>query len=66
MPGNQRTLSDIGFIDNSEFLLMLGISREKARQLRASGEIRYCKIDKLIYYKISDVIEFMNAHFVRQ
>ena len=63
---SKPTLASIGFMTNDEFMAMLNIKRGKAAQLRNSGAIRYCKMQGLIVYKISDVVEMLNAHFTRK
>jgi predicted MarR family transcription regulator len=62
---NKPALPDIGIINDREFCAMMRFSRATARKLRDSGEIRYTTMGKLIYYKLSDVIEMMNERFDR-
>jgi hypothetical protein len=62
----KATLETLGFINNDDFMTLLGIKRGTATQLRNSGAIRFSKIRGQIFYKLADVIDMLNAHFDRQ
>lgn len=66
IPGNSApTLATLGFMSNDELMRLLKIGRATAAKLRNSGDLRYSKKGGLIFYKIDDVVEFLNSGFKR-
>lgn len=52
---NQSKNPDERFIDNSEFLQLMRISKRTAQTWRDEGKISFSQIGAKIYYKLSDV-----------
>lgn len=53
------------FIDNQEFLLMMKISKRTAQTWRDEGKISFSQVGNKIYYKLSDVEELLQKHYVK-
>lgn len=53
------------FIDNQEFLLMMKISKRTAQTWRDEGKISFSQVGNKIYYKVADVEELLNKHYVK-
>ena len=51
------------WLDNSEFMQLLKISRRTAQTYRDSNMIAFSIIGNKIYYKISDVEDLLNRHY---
>ncbi|POY35501.1 DNA-binding protein [Solitalea longa] len=51
------------FIDNSEFLQLLKISKRTAQTWRDEGKISFSQIGNKIYYKLVDVQELLRKHY---
>ena len=54
-------------LDNQDLLQMLKISRRSLQRYRSSGRLRYYTLSGKLYYKLSDVHEFIreNIHLPR-
>ena len=53
------------FIDNQKFLLMMKISKRTAQTWRDEGKISFSQVGNKIYYKVSDVEELLQKHYVK-
>jgi hypothetical protein len=53
------------FVDNQEFLLMMKISKRTAQTWRDEGKISFSQVGNKIYYKLSDVEELLQKHYVK-
>jgi hypothetical protein len=53
------------FIDNQEFLLLMKISKRTAQTWRDEGKISFSQVGNKIYYKVSDVEELLQKHYVK-
>ncbi len=53
------------FIDNQEFLLMMKISKRTAQTWRDEGKISFSQVGNKIYYKLADVEELLQKHYVK-
>lgn len=60
----QRPADEI-IIDNKGLMNMLKISKRTSALMREKRLITYSKIGHLIYYKLSDILEFINNNQVR-
>ena len=49
--------------DNQDLCLMLQVSKRSLQRYRSSGTLRYQMLWHKIYYKESDVQEFLKTHF---
>lgn len=47
------------FVDNTQFLKMMGISARTAQSWRDEGKIGFSQEGKKIYYRLSDIEAFM-------
>ncbi len=59
----QRTNPDQVFFDTQEFLQIMNVSKRTAQYWRDSGLIGYCQIGYKIYYRLSDILTFLDKHF---
>lgn len=59
----QRTNPDQVFFDSQEFLQIMNVSKRTAQYWRDSGIIGFCQIGHKIYYRLSDILDFLNKHF---
>ena len=57
----QKSFSE-QYLDNSDFIRMMKVSPRTAQTWRDEGLISFSQIGKKIYYKISDVEEFIEKH----
>lgn len=62
---NQNKKTHEVFIDNQEFLLMMKISKRTAQTWRDEGKISFSQVGNKIYYKLSDVEDLLNKHYVK-
>lgn len=53
------------YLDNQEFLLLMKISKRTAQTWRDEGKISFSQVGNKIYYKLSDVEELMQKHYVK-
>lgn len=47
------------WIDNQDVCILMDISLSKLQTLRCKGAIPYSRIDRKIYYKKADIIQYM-------
>lgn len=52
------------FIDNEEFIKIMGVSRKTAQTWRDTGRISYSQIGNKIYYTKKDIEQFLSIHHV--
>ena len=50
------------FIDNDTFAKLMGVSSRTAQKWRDNGLIGFSKLGKKIYYRMSDVDQFLKDH----
>ena len=53
------------FVDNQEFLFLMKISKRTAQTWRDEGKISFSQVGNKIYYKMADVEELLNKHYVK-
>lgn len=53
------------YLDNQEFLLLMKISKRTAQNWRDEGKISFSQVGNKIYYKLSDVEELMQKHYIK-
>lgn len=58
----QRIDKDHVFVDQVEFCQIMNIEKSTAYVWRNQGLISYSKIGKTIYYKMTDIIQFLDNH----
>ena len=58
----QKQIKD-PFLDNSEFIRVMGISARTAQNWRDAGVISFSQIGIKIYYKMSDIIAMLDKHY---
>lgn len=51
------------FIDNDEFIKLMGISSRTAQTWRLENKIGFSQNGKKIYYRMYDVEEFLSKHY---
>lgn len=62
---NQRAIIDgEELLDNQDILQMLKISARSLQRYRSSGRLSYYTISGKIYYKLSDVHQFVRESFI--
>lgn len=66
----QRVITDSkkpaeAYLDNQEFLLLMKISKRTAQTWRDEGKISFSQVGNKIYYKLSDVEELMQKHYIK-
>jgi len=54
------------WIDNSEFMLLLNISRRTAQSYRDNNMIPFSIIGNKIFYRVSDVEDLFNRHYKKR
>ncbi|HKR05366.1 MAG TPA: helix-turn-helix domain-containing protein [Bacteroidia bacterium] len=54
------------WIDNSEFLQLLKISRRTAQSYRDNNMIAFSIIGNKIFYRMSDVEDLLNRHYQKR
>ena len=57
------TVPNESFINNKQFTKLMGVSARTAQTWRNEGEIGFSKEGKKIYYRLSDIENFMDAHY---
>jgi hypothetical protein len=62
----QEKASKVQWIDNSEFLQLMKISRRTAQSYRDNNMIAFAIIGNKIYYKLSDCEELLNRHYKKR
>lgn len=60
---SQQPTSKKSFIDNEEFLELMGISKRTAQSWRDEGKISFSQVGNKIYYKMSDVDKLLAEHY---
>lgn len=53
------------FVDNSEFLFLMKISKRTAQTWRDQGKISFTQIGNKIYYLMADVEVLMKEHYIK-
>lgn len=53
------------FIDNQEFMQLFKIAKRTAQHWREEGKIAYSQIGNKVYYRLTDVEELLQAHYVK-
>jgi 3-methyladenine DNA glycosylase Tag len=53
------------FLDNSEFLSMMNISKRTAQTWRDEGKVSFSQIGNKIYYLLSDAEALLKEHYVK-
>ena len=53
------------FLDNSEFMRLLGISDNTATAWRRQGKIKHSLVGRRIYYRLSDISKMIKNHAVK-
>lgn len=61
----QKKDPEENFIDNQEFLLLMKISKRTAQTWRDEGKISFAQVGNKIYYKMADVGELLQKHYVK-
>ncbi len=51
------------FVDNQQFLFLMGISKRTAQSWRDEGKIAFSQIGSKIYYKMEDVTKMLNNNY---
>jgi len=59
----QRTNPEEVFFDNQEFLQVMNVSKRTAQHWRDAGLIGYCQVGNKLYYRLSDIMVFLDKHF---
>lgn len=52
-------------LDESDFIRVLKISKRQAAKMRAEGVITYSKIGSKLYYRLSDIFEYIERFEVK-
>ena len=60
----QKQIKD-PFLDNSEFIRVMGISARTAQNWRGAGVISFSQIGIKIYYKMSDILAMLDKHYIK-
>lgn len=53
------------FVDNRQFLELMGISQRTAQTWRDEGKIAFSQVGNKIYYKMSDIEKTLQNHYNR-
>ena len=59
-------LTDLGYIDEDDYIRIFKISKRTAQMQRAEGKLRFIRRGGRIYYKLSDIIDTMEEGFKRK
>ena len=59
----QTNTSKKSFMDNEEFIELMGISKRTAQCWRDEGKISFSQVGNKIYYKQSDVDKLLAEHY---
>lgn len=62
---NQNEFEDDPIIDNFRFIELMGISTKLAQNWRDKRIISYSQVNNKIFYRKSDIIDFLNRHHVK-
>lgn len=62
---NAKRPADQVIMDESDFIRTLKISKRQAAKIRAEGGITFSKVGAKIYYKYSDVLEYVERFEVK-
>ena len=57
---NKITIPAEAFVDNAQFLKMMGVSARTAQTWRDEGKVGFSQEGKKIYYRMSDIELFMD------
>lgn len=49
-------------LSNDEIQCLLGVSRATLQRYRSSGQLRYSKVGRKLFYRRSDVVEFVESN----
>lgn len=52
------------YLDNQEFLMKMKISKRTAQTWRDEGKVAFSQVGSKIYYKLSDVEQLLEKHYV--
>lgn len=63
MQKQRNTIDGEELLDNQDLLLMLKISHRSLQRYRSSGKLPYYTISGKLYYKLSDVHQFIRESF---
>ena len=53
------------YLDNQEFLLLMKISKRTAQTWRDEGKISFSQVGNKIYYRLSDVEDLLQKHYIK-
>ena len=53
------------YLDNQEFLMKMKISKRTAQTWRDEGKVAFSQVGSKIYYKLSDIEELLEKHYIR-
>ena len=53
------------FLDNSQFIKLMGISQKTAQTWRDTGVVSFSQIGNKIYYRISDIQHLLNDNYIK-
>ena len=53
------------FLDNSQFIELMGISQKTAQTWRDTGVVSFSQIGNKIYYRISDIQQLLNDNYIK-
>lgn len=65
LSAKEKSLSE-KWIDNSEFMQLLHISRRTAQNYRDNNLIAFSIIGNKIFYRLSDVEDLLNRHYQKR
>lgn len=57
------TVPNESFINNKQFTKLMSVSARTAQTWRNEGKIGFSKEGKKIYYRLSDIEKFLDAHY---
>ena len=57
------TVPNESFLDNKQFTKLMGVSARTAQTWRNEGKVGFSKEGKKIYYRLSDIEDFLNAYY---
>ncbi len=59
----QTNTSKKSFMDNEEFIQLMGVSKRTAQGWRDEGKISFSQVGKKIFYKLSDVDKLLAENY---
>lgn len=62
---SQPNASKKTFMDNEEFMKLMGISKRTAQTWRDEGKISFSQVGNKIYYKLSDVDKLLAENYIK-